>query len=60
MNKKSYIAPDMSVMEIANAELLAGSPSSDSTTSGGDTGGNPGGGGHARPSSFSLWDGSDD
>ena len=59
MNKKSYIAPDMSVMEIANAELLAGSPGSDNTTSGGQ-GDNPGGGGHARPSSFSLWDGSDD
>lgn len=58
MNKKSYIAPDMSVMEIANAELLAGSPGSDNTTSGGDD--NTGGGGHARPSSFSLWDGSDD
>ena len=58
MNKKSYIAPDMSVMEIANAELLAGSPSSDSTTSG-STSENPGGG-HARPSGFSLWDGSDD
>lgn len=59
MNKKSYIAPDMSVMEIANAELLAGSPGSDNTTSGGNPSDNPGGG-HARPSSFSLWDGSDD
>lgn len=58
MNKKSYIAPDMSVMEIANAELLAGSPGSDNTTSGSPSD-NPGGG-HARPSSFSLWDGSDD
>lgn len=58
MNKKSYIAPDMSVMEIANAELLAGSPSSDNTT--GSTPGDNPGGGHARPSSFSLWDGSED
>lgn len=59
MNKKSYIAPDMSVMEIANAELLAGSPSSDNTTSGSPSD-NPGGGGHARPSGFSLWDGNED